>query len=159
MLISLCTFLNALSFTAPQAPNLEKIAFAASLTNTIKSLGSHQVIEFNQVITNIGNVYDTRHGHFTAPIKGLYLFSMSAHAANNQIIALDLVLNGNRIIDVYADARGGAEETATQTLPLVLEKGDVVWVRTHERYTGYKLYGDTEWNRSSFSGVLLFSLP
>jgi hypothetical protein len=159
LLISLCTFLNALSFTAPQVPNLEKIAFAAALTNTIKSLGSHQVIEFNQVITNIGNVYDTRHGHFTAPIKGLYLFSMSAHAANNQVIALDLVLNGNKIIDVYVDARGGAEETATQTLPLVLKKGDMVWVRTHERYTGNTLYGNTEWNRSSFSGVLLFSLP
>jgi hypothetical protein len=48
-------------------------------------------------------------------------------------------LIGNKIIDVYVDARGGAEETATQTLPLVLKKGDMVWVRTHERYTGNTL--------------------
>jgi hypothetical protein len=69
--------------------------------------------------------------------------------AVNESASLDLVLNGNKIIDVYVDARGGAEETATQTLPLVLKKGDMVWVRTHERYTGNTLYGNTEWNRGT----------
>ncbi|XP_052083614.1 complement C1q-like protein 4 [Mytilus californianus] len=58
-----------------------KVAFAAGLSKTITSLGSHQAIEYDEVITNEGNAYDARHGHFIAPMKGMYLISATITAA------------------------------------------------------------------------------
>ena len=46
------------------------VAFTAVLTHN-EQLGPLQTLEYDKVITNIGNAYDSRHGHFTAPVKGI----------------------------------------------------------------------------------------
>jgi hypothetical protein len=58
------------------SPSISKVAFSAILTTPL-ALGEHQIVEYDKVLTNIGNGYDSRHGHFTAPIKAVYLFSCS----------------------------------------------------------------------------------
>ncbi|CAG2257401.1 unnamed protein product [Mytilus edulis] len=46
------------------------------LTKEITTLVSHQIIEYDKVLLNDGNGYDVRHGHFTTPVKGVYLLSV-----------------------------------------------------------------------------------
>jgi hypothetical protein len=62
-------------FTTPP-PEAARIAFYAVLTHDL-SLGQHQTVEYDKVITNVGNAYDSRHGHFISPVKGVYLMSFN----------------------------------------------------------------------------------
>merc|ERR1711971_985753 len=57
-----------------QMMGTQQIIFYAFLS-TSKELGQDQTIEFDKVVTNVGNAYDSRHGHFIAPISGYYHFS------------------------------------------------------------------------------------
>jgi hypothetical protein len=38
------------------------------------SLGQHQAVEYDKVITNVGNAYDSRHGHFIDIGDNLIIF-------------------------------------------------------------------------------------
>lgn len=136
-----------------------KVAFAAGLSTTINSLGSHQAIEYDEVITNEGNAYNARHGHFTAPMKGLYLISATITAAEGKNVALELVKNGQRTAVMYADSRSaGHYSSQSRTLPYVLEQGDMVWLRTYPGFNGHKLDGSTHSFYNCFAAVLLFPM-
>lgn len=54
------------------------VAFSAILNHVI-TLGTHQAIEYEKVLTNIGHAYDPNHGHFIAPTKGVYLISVTGY--------------------------------------------------------------------------------
>ena len=127
------------------------------MNTTIPHVAAHQVIKYNDIITNEGNGYDATQGIFIAPERGLYLISVTLWESMNDLqrIGLDLVLNGKKVISIFADGAGTNDSAMTQTLPLVLKQGDRVWVRTHDKYAGFTLYGSAEWNMNSFSGVLL----
>ncbi|XP_071145130.1 complement C1q-like protein 4 [Mytilus edulis] len=147
-------------FSSPTSPTPPmKVAFAAGLSTTINSLGSHQAIEYDEVITNEGKAYDTRHGHFTAPMKGLYLISATITAAEGKYVALELIKNGQRTAVMYADSRSaGHYSSQSRTLPYVLEQGDMVWLRTFPGYNGHKLDGSAHSFYNCFAAVLLFPM-
>ncbi|XP_071125818.1 protein BCAP-like [Mytilus edulis] len=48
------------------------VGFNAVLTHDV-SLGPHQTLVFDTVITNVGQAYEPRDGQFSAPYSGLYL--------------------------------------------------------------------------------------
>ncbi|CAG2240494.1 unnamed protein product [Mytilus edulis] len=100
-----------------------KIAFLAYLSKTIVSLGSHQPIEYDQVLLNDGNGFDVRHGHFTAPTTGVYTY---------------LVSNGNLVNTLYADGRTD-NASQTNTFPMLLKEGDMVWLRASQGTEGHQL--------------------
>ncbi|XP_063408910.1 complement C1q tumor necrosis factor-related protein 6-like [Mytilus trossulus] len=134
-----------------------KVAFAAGLSTTINSLGSHQAIEYDEVITNEGNAYDARHGHFIAPMKGMYLISATITAATGKYVALELVKNGQRTAVMFADSRSASHYSSqSRTLPYVLEQGDMVWLRTYPGYSSHELEGSTHSFYNCFAAVLLF---
>ncbi|CAC5407131.1 unnamed protein product [Mytilus coruscus] len=136
-----------------------KVAFAAGLSKTISSLGSHQAIEYDEVITNEGNAYDARHGHFIAPMKGMYLIAATITAAEGKYVALELVKNGQRTAIMYADSRSaGHYSSQSRTLPYVLEQGDMVWLRTYPGYSGHELDGSTNSFYNCFAAVLIFPM-
>lgn len=145
---------------ADSTPTTDHVAFCATLKHIISNLGTHQTIEYDKVITNVGHGYDARHGHFISPKRGIYLLSVTAHSENNaqQKLALDLVVNGNIIFQLVPDGSGGSESNMSQVFPIVLEQGDMVWVRTKTGFDGKYLSGSTEWTMNTFSGVLLSAL-
>ena len=90
-------------------------------------LGDDQTIEFDKVITNIGQAYDPRHGHFTAPVSGMYLISASVMSLGGNHVYTDIVRNGNVVASLYA---GGKDSVAdTSSIVLDLQAGDMIWVR------------------------------
>ena len=45
-----------------------------------------------QVITNLGDGYDSRHGEFRAPVDGTYKFSVSAYVKAGQWVGVEIVV-------------------------------------------------------------------
>jgi hypothetical protein len=133
--------------------SISKVAFSASLTTRL-ALGQHQIVEYDKVLTNIGNGYDSRHGHFTAPIKAVYLFSCSM--MNIQAMSdayLEIVKNGIRVAHLYSDKDDFS--MATQVVIVLLEKGDMVWVRHSNTASSQSLH-ETGYN--TFVGTILFEI-
>ena len=116
------------------------------------SLGQHQIVQFNQVITNIGNAYDAHSGIFTTPVAGSYAFFLSQMTPNqHSSLYLAIKKNGATTLDrVYSE--GSNSENFDQGSGLVtthLATGDRVWVQ--------QVYGDavrgSYW--TIFSGFLV----
>lgn len=99
------------------------------------------------MLTNIGNGYDKWSGHFTAPIKGLYVFSCTVMAFNEHYIAVFMVKNGH--VMAYTHSNPSAWESGTISVVLTMEKGDKVWIR---RNHGARLIHG---NYNLFSGYLI----
>jgi hypothetical protein len=132
-------------------PDVAKIAFYAVLTHDL-SLGQHQIVEYDKVITNVGNAYDSRHGHFSSPVKGVYMMSFTLMNVDGGPMDIEMVRNGVRVAYGYSDTRGF--NMGTQVAIVMLEKGDMVWVR-HAPSSTEALKGN-EYN--TFAGTLLFTV-
>lgn len=126
------------------------IAFMANVLHEIRSMGDHQAIEFDKVITNIGNGYDSRHGHFVAPLKGLYHFSVNMFGWTGQGNSYELVKNGNLVCRAYSARTTTDKSQGTCSAVITMEVNDMVWVRF--AWGDRHLYGA---DYSSFSGFLL----
>ncbi|CAG2240493.1 C1QL [Mytilus edulis] len=138
---------------------IQHVAFRAYTSKPISSLGAHQIVEYDNVPLNVGNAYDARHGHFISPLNGMYLFSFSVIAEPSNRIALWIVLNGNQIDAIFADGTGiNIHTSQTKVFPVLLKKGDMVWVRTQPGYEGEHLYGSPKYQHNMFAAVLLYSL-
>ena len=72
------------------------VAFTVVLTHDVR-LGPLQTLEYDKVITNIGNAYDSRHGHFIAPVKGTYMFSATV-CDSGAVIRAEMVRNGVQVV-------------------------------------------------------------
>ncbi|VDI19637.1 Hypothetical predicted protein [Mytilus galloprovincialis] len=131
------------------------VAFSAALQHSIQ-LGQDQIVEFDKVVTNIGNTFDTRHSHFTAPCKGIYLFSGSLFAQSGNTVHVDIVKNGNAIGYLYADSN---QQISTKTVVVAVETGDMVWMKHRGDQIGKALiYGSPADQFNTFSGVLIHHL-
>ncbi|VDI50661.1 Hypothetical predicted protein [Mytilus galloprovincialis] len=129
------------------------IAFSAALAHTV-NLGQDQLVEYDKIVTNIGNGFDSRHSHFIAPVKGIYIFSACGFSQGSFASHLDIVKNGKAIGYLYTHA----DHMGTQVVVSILEKGDMVWVKHRHVYdsTGNAvIYGATAEQFVTFSGALL----
>ena len=127
------------------------VAFTAVLTHN-EQLGPLQTLEYDKVITNIGNAYDTRHGHFTAPVKGIYMLSATL-CDDDQIIRTEMVKNGVQLVAMYGDTG----LLASHTIMVSLEQNDMVWIRHFNESTS-TTFGRPNKLYNSFSGALIAAL-
>ncbi|XP_063420875.1 complement C1q-like protein 2 [Mytilus trossulus] len=132
----------------------KRIAFSTTLTHNAV-LGYHTPIEFDRIITNVGNAYDSSDGHFIAPIKGLYLISVSIMNVEGHEEYTEIVRNGVQYVAMYSD--DDDYSMASQTIVVLLETGDKVWVR--KLFGGSAtILGHPNEPYNTFSGVLLFEM-
>ncbi|XP_063405947.1 rab11 family-interacting protein 4B-like [Mytilus trossulus] len=94
---------------------ISQVGFFAVLTKSV-SLGPKQAIEYNKIITNIGNGYDESHGHFKAPVSGLYIISASITSPHNQVSRLEIVRNGIQLAAMVGHLRDMANQTVVVSL-------------------------------------------
>lgn len=127
--------------------------FSAYRKTTLTYSTSSQVdVVFDGVRSNFHNCYDPSNGHFTAPVKGFYVFSWEILTSSGNIFDTELLVNGVRyqLNDCNNLKQTAAYSSCTGVVPAPLEAGDVVHIRST---SGTYLHGDG-W--SSFSGWLVF---
>ncbi|KAK3581029.1 hypothetical protein CHS0354_013925 [Potamilus streckersoni] len=133
---------------------LNQVAFYVTVSRPdLINLGEHHPIVFDDVVTNVGGAYHRSTGIFTAPIHGIYFFSVTAMVLPGIYGALDLVKDGEIICDFVADS-GNANHlvSVTRTLLLEVRQGSEIWVRTR---TSEQIHGN---RHTTLSGFLLIQM-
>ncbi|XP_076085271.1 complement C1q-like protein 4 [Mytilus galloprovincialis] len=115
-----------LPIDVPSINEIQPIAFYAQLSQTL-TIGDLQTVEYDVVRVNVGNGYDKRHGHFTAPVPGLFYFSFTVMSYPGKGVHMEIVKNGAVFGNCFADWDG--YESGTSTVITQLDQGDMVWVR------------------------------
>ena len=80
----------------------QPVAFIAVLVHDV-TLGPHQAVEFEKVMTNIGNAYDSRDGQFTVPVYGLYVSSALICSQQSSNAHIEIVRNAVQLAAIYGD--------------------------------------------------------
>ncbi|KAG7467428.1 hypothetical protein MATL_G00153610 [Megalops atlanticus] len=133
-----------------------KVAFSAAIggDGTTGPFNTEITLVYKRVFTNIGNAYNPTTGIFTAPVKGVYYFSMNCYAHSSKDRGSSLTKNGERIVSAYATHSQSTWDTGSNRAALQLEVGDqvyvVMWADTHIH--------DHPNGHSTFSGFLLFPM-
>uniref|UniRef100_A0A673ICM9 Cerebellin 7 n=1 Tax=Sinocyclocheilus rhinocerous TaxID=307959 RepID=A0A673ICM9_9TELE len=135
------------------------IAFSATLGNRgdVGPFNTNFPLVYQKVFLNAGSCYNTGTGIFTAPVKGVYFFSLSGHNKTSKPMALRLFKNGEPMTGVYnhplTDA-GIRYESLSTSITLMLEKGDQVFVHLLANAWVF----DNNDNLTLFTGHLVFPL-
>ncbi|XP_029351589.1 caprin-2 [Echeneis naucrates] len=129
-----------------------RVAFTASRTANFAPGNLDQPIVFDQLHSNLGEMYDTHIGRFTCPVNGTYVFIFHIlKLAINVPLYINLMRNEDVMVSAYANDGAPDHETASNHAILPLFQGDQVWLRLHRG----AIYGST-WKYSTFSGFMLY---
>ncbi|XP_045185277.2 cerebellin-3-like [Mercenaria mercenaria] len=130
------------------------VAFFAHHVPDLSLDVTDKIIIFDSIITNEGSGYDTSTGVFTAPVGGMFQFTVNFCSLYNQHSPIALVLAGKQI------AKSSNYDTSHHTCGsfsaiVRVKSGEKVWVKCVTGNSSYKLYRDN-WMMNSFSGFLLY---
>ena len=143
-------YLEKLSCLHQHRPSI--VAFSAVRVTKLNENGGGEIAAFGDVMTNIGDGYDSQSGVFTCPIHGLYFFTVSLLSLNNPTgMYHQLRKNGELIVSVF-DNHPGFHHQASQSAILELTTGDRVWIQSGGANRGF--YSSIN-RHSSFSGFLI----
>lgn len=104
-------------------------AFMAALSNDLVHCTRFQPVIFDSVKLNSGSAYNNKHGIFTAPITGTYLFTATLSVMPNNMYHTAFVKNNatDEIGYLYTDPINLWLERNTSVLTH-LDAGDEVWM-------------------------------
>lgn len=125
------------------------VAFSAILSKDT-TVGGKEVVKYDSVLTNVGGAYQPSTGVFTAPYKGIYTISCSLMSHPSNSVHLDIMKNGKKLSIVYSAS--GTNPHSAQTLQLLLNKGDRVWIQNR---SGNKASLHDHGSYNLFSGALI----
>ncbi|XP_041958608.1 complement C1q-like protein 4 [Alosa sapidissima] len=126
------------------------VAFYAALT---QEFSRDAVLRFTDVVTNVGDAYDTLTGKFTSPRAGVYHFSFNILKAG-QRIRVELV-SGDKVVATAVAVDMLGTDSAHGSAILQLAKGDQVFLRLSG---SDKTMVDSNNRFSTFMGHLLHAL-
>ncbi|OWF40246.1 Complement C1q-like protein 2 [Mizuhopecten yessoensis] len=128
------------------------VAFNAYLSGTILDPGTGYIIQFNDVLTNVGDGYNPATGVFKCPIAGLYAFTWCTGMANAGYMTTALLKNGISVAYSFVSyPHDSYPSTACQTSVLMLSYGDILYVKVTAQTSSPALYSPY----TSFNGFLL----
>jgi len=132
----------------------EQVAFYAYLSHDFVDIGTNQVIEFDYVVTNVGNLYNNTTGVFYCDLPGTYVFHVHILANPHETVFTVLKKNAEIVAYIYAASVDNTFSHGGNTAILQLKRGDSITVRAHNHFTSNGNAIDDHW--SSFSGFLLY---
>ncbi|KAF1378095.1 hypothetical protein PFLUV_G00186100 [Perca fluviatilis] len=138
---------------------VRQVAFTASLVvageTTLGPFPSDTTLIYKHVPTNIGNAYNSNTGVFTAPVRGAYNFewSVGARGDGSHGSGAWLVKNSENVFMAW-ERQIQYHGTASKGVTLLLEVGDVVFVRLVANTLAF----DDKDHHATFSGHLLFPM-
>ncbi|KAG7264896.1 hypothetical protein CRUP_032587 [Coryphaenoides rupestris] len=127
-------------------------AFSAVLTNAYPQAGAP--IQFNQVLYNGENHYDSHSGVFTCQVPGLYFFSYHIHVNGaNALVAL--YRNEEPVMFSYDEYNKGFLDQLSGSTVLMLQTHDRVYIQAPDEESNGIFAADNV--HCSFSGFLIAS--
>ncbi|XP_067274612.1 complement C1q-like protein 4 [Pseudorasbora parva] len=127
------------------------VAFSAALKD---AFSKNDVLKFNDVMTNLGDGYDSSTGAFTCKTAGVYYFIFHI-MKTGQNLRVDLVLNDQTIVASAVAVDVLHTDTASSSVVLQLSAGDRVYARLNNSEVSKR---DSQSRFSSFSGYLLYEI-
>ncbi|XP_029931562.1 complement C1q-like protein 3 [Myripristis murdjan] len=105
-----------------------KVAFSAALDRNTGPDAGDNILVYRTVITNIGNAYNNNTGIFTAPVAGVYFFTLFFRAGQENTSTLMLFKNNMAVVTTgdYSVANGA--DDGGNGVTLQLQQGDQVYV-------------------------------
>ncbi|XP_053395891.1 complement C1q tumor necrosis factor-related protein 3-like [Mercenaria mercenaria] len=131
--------------------NTPNVAFRTELSKDLGSVSSNHVVIFDEVDLNLGSAYEPRHGIFTAPVNGTYLFSMALGNPKDHAGAFFMKKNSQTIEYAIAGHTTGWNMGGVTTVA-ELNAGDDVWVEGEGYISG--AYSHIRYH-TGFSGILI----
>lgn len=126
------------------------VAFFAKPKEKPHDLHSNAVIQFDDVVTNIGSSYNPT-GMFVCNRPGVYVFFTYILALQGFRIQVEVVKNNRIVANAHAPYMNGENGSGSNMVILNLNHNDIVWVRNIHEFHGT---GISWW--STFSGFLLY---
>ena len=80
--------------------NSTQVSFTATLSLAKTSLTTSTDLPFDSDVSNIGNAYNATVSQFTAPVSGLYGFSLTVFMNPGSWVGMHLVKNGHSVLKV-----------------------------------------------------------
>lgn len=110
-------------------------------------------IQFDDIVTNIGNAFNKATGKFTCPVDGTYVFSTSIVCDKLDIMHVAVLKNGKPMFNSLCDNRSGNSWNQGGGMTILsLNSGDTVHLGVIWPNRAVKAYGN---GMTSFSGYLL----
>ncbi|XP_032816095.2 complement C1q tumor necrosis factor-related protein 4 [Petromyzon marinus] len=135
----------------------EVSAFSAARTRS-QIGGPRLAVTFDRVFVNLGQDFSAESGAFTCRVPGAYYFAFTVGKYPRKLLSVMLVKNRNEVqVMVYDDHRRGERKTQSQSVMLLLRRGERVWLRLHgePRYALYSSAGAY----TTFTGYLVYAVP
>lgn len=137
-----------------QAAVTRRSAFTAIKTSIQSGGDANDVVTFQQLVTNVGNDFNTSTGKFTCRVPGVYFFMFSlntdASPSDNEVV---IVKNDVVLVGAANDKQSRDDHMSTGTV-VSLVAGDQVWLKLFN-YNNQKI----DYHRvgySSFTGYLMY---
>ncbi|KAL3868589.1 hypothetical protein ACJMK2_041390 [Sinanodonta woodiana] len=126
------------------------VGFLAKLSNHT-TIHTGEVLILDKVDINEGNGYNPALGVFRAPVKGMYLFSVTAMTRGDGL-SVDISLkNGDiELARLYSGDIASGRMVGAVSVPAILSENDNIFIKARVMRTGF--FGN---HYTSFSGVLL----
>ncbi|XP_060582860.1 uncharacterized protein LOC132739214 [Ruditapes philippinarum] len=117
------------------------IAFHAHQVKDLVLDTPDEIVIFSKSVINEGTGYDTSTGIFTAPVRGLYQFSVHTCVYYGKFAYIGLVLEGKVIA---ADMNYDNDQYTCSAFGAIarVKSGEKVWVKSTASSSNYQLYQD-----------------
>ncbi|XP_048861995.1 complement C1q-like protein 2 [Brienomyrus brachyistius] len=128
-----------------------KIAFYVGLKNPHEG---YEVLKFDDVVTNLGNHYDSSTGKFSCQVPGIYFFTYHVlmRGGDGTSMWADLCKNGQVRASAIAQDADQNYDYASNSVVLHLDSGDEIYIKLD----GGKAHGGNNNKYSTFSGFILY---
>ncbi|KAK3606614.1 hypothetical protein CHS0354_018003 [Potamilus streckersoni] len=128
---------------------MKQIAFCATFADIAVQVHVNEIIRFNIVSENDGNVFNKQTGIFTCPLSGTYFFTVSLMTQSGYEMTVHLMVNGEIKANSFASGSTNWDQGCISSI-VRCEAGQNVWIGVR---SGTQLYGDYY---TSFSGFFLW---
>ncbi|KAL3868584.1 hypothetical protein ACJMK2_041385 [Sinanodonta woodiana] len=129
---------------------MSPVGFRAVLSNHT-TIQTGEVLKLDKVDMNEGNGYNPALGVFRAPVKGMYILSVTAMTRGDGLQVHITLMNGDKeLTRLFSGDVGSGRMVGAVSVPAILSENDNIFIKANLLNVGF--YGRYF---TSFSGVLI----
>ncbi|XP_053375903.1 uncharacterized protein LOC123534659 isoform X3 [Mercenaria mercenaria] len=130
------------------------VAFHAHHVTDLALDVTDKIIVFDTIITNEGSGYDTSTGIFSAPVGGLYQFTVHVCSSSGKYSVVGLSLAG-KVVAAATNYDQAYNICSSVGAVVRVKSGEQIWVKcTTGHSSAHRLYED-RYRMNTFSGILI----